>query len=135
MDKGFVNIPDKEFFGIDEVCSITGVKQYILRFWEKEFPKEVVSENLCTKKGIQNILYIKKLLFDEKMTMDEAVEHVRLNLQTDEDLNCSGWQIESVQEEEDDCYSEMFENLRFARKKLGDVVCFVEHLKDSHHWH
>ena len=31
-------IPDKLYFRIGEVTRLTGVKQYVLRFWESEFP-------------------------------------------------------------------------------------------------
>ena len=30
-------IPDKLYFKIGEVCKITGVEPYILRYWESEF--------------------------------------------------------------------------------------------------
>ena len=31
------HIPDKMFFRIGEVSEITGVKPYVLRYWESEF--------------------------------------------------------------------------------------------------
>ena len=32
-------IPDKDEFKIGEVCEIAGVKPFVLRYWETEFPE------------------------------------------------------------------------------------------------
>ena len=34
-----VEIPDKLFFSIGEVCKLVKVEPYVLRFWESEFPR------------------------------------------------------------------------------------------------
>ncbi|MBP7090208.1 MAG: MerR family transcriptional regulator, partial [Syntrophorhabdaceae bacterium] len=31
------NIPDRMFYRIKDVCSITGLKPHVLRYWEQEF--------------------------------------------------------------------------------------------------
>ena len=33
-----MDLPDKLFFKIGEVASISDVKQHVLRYWESEFP-------------------------------------------------------------------------------------------------
>lgn len=35
-----IEIPNKSAFKLNEVCSITGVKPYVLRFWESEFDED-----------------------------------------------------------------------------------------------
>ncbi|MFZ4713509.1 MAG: MerR family transcriptional regulator [Bacteriovoracaceae bacterium] len=73
-----VEIPNKSFFNLNEVCSITAIKPYVLRFWETEFPSllnPVNSESgqkLYTGKDIEAFLLIKKYLFDEKIPIAEA---------------------------------------------------------------
>lgn len=70
-------IPNKSNFKFQELTPITGVKPYVIRFWETEFddidPVDSDSgQKLYARKDVEAILKIKKLLFDEKMTIQEA---------------------------------------------------------------
>ena len=72
-----VEIPDKMYFKIGEVSQITGVKPYILRYWETEFPiinpsKRKNKHRLYRRKDVEDILLIKKLLYEEKYTIAGA---------------------------------------------------------------
>lgn len=60
-----------------EISSITGVKPYVLRFWETEFDeiKPIISEigeKLYSDSDIEAIDRIKKLLFEDKLSIPEA---------------------------------------------------------------
>lgn len=75
-------IPDKMFFKIGEVAKITGVKPYILRYWESEFPhlrptKGRSQHRLYRRKDVEDILRIKSLLYDEKFTIAGAKRMLR----------------------------------------------------------
>lgn len=77
-----VQIPDKMFFKIGEVAKITGVKPYILRYWESEFPhlrpaKGRSQHRLYRRKDVEDILRIKSLLYDEKFTIAGAKRMLR----------------------------------------------------------
>lgn len=70
-------IPNKSNFKFQELTPITGVKPYVIRFWETEFPEIAPvdsdsGQKLYARKDIEAIFKIKKLLFDEKMTIQEA---------------------------------------------------------------
>lgn len=70
-------IPDKLYFKIGEVSEITGVKSYVLRYWETEFniiePVKAKSKHrLYRKKDIESVLMIKKLLYEDKLTIAGA---------------------------------------------------------------
>lgn len=70
-------IPNKSNFKFQELTPITGVKPYVLRFWETEFPEisPVMGDSgqkLYARKDVETILRIKKLLFEEKLTIPEA---------------------------------------------------------------
>ncbi len=70
-------IPNKSTFKFQELTPITGVKPYVIRFWETEFPSisPVTSDSgqkLYARKDVEVILKIKKLLFEEKMSIPEA---------------------------------------------------------------
>ncbi len=70
-------IPNKSNFRFEELSVITGVKPYVIRFWETEFPEiaPVSSDGgskLYARKDVEAILKVKKLLFEDKMTIHEA---------------------------------------------------------------
>ena len=64
------------FYTISEVSEVTGIKPYVLRYWEKEFPKikpsREKSRRCYRSEDIQTILLIKKLLYEEGYTIAGA---------------------------------------------------------------
>ena len=67
----------KLYYSIGEVSEITGLKAYVLRYWETEFSNLSPSKNPAgnrayTEKDINTILEIKRLLYQEKFTIEGA---------------------------------------------------------------
>ena len=67
----------KLYYSISEVSKLTGLEQYILRYWETEFEKLKPGKNragnrIYTNKDIKLILQIKQLLREEKYTIEGA---------------------------------------------------------------
>ncbi|MCR4417961.1 MAG: MerR family transcriptional regulator [Ignavibacteria bacterium] len=89
----------KLYYSISEVSKITGLEQYVLRYWENEFEqlkpqKNRAGNRIYTNKDIQLILFLKKLLREEKYTIDGA-KKVLQNYNPNEELN-----LESLTKEE-----------------------------------
>ena len=68
---------DKLYYSISEVSQTTGIKPYVLRFWEKEFgllrPKKNKAGNRSyQQKDIDLINQIKHLLYEEGYTIEGA---------------------------------------------------------------
>jgi DNA-binding transcriptional MerR regulator len=68
---------DKRYFRIGEVSRIIGVEPYVLRYWESEFPqikpgRADSNQRTYQRKDLELILEIKRLLYDEKMTIEGA---------------------------------------------------------------
>ena len=83
-------IPDRPFFKSAEVCSIAGVKPYILRSWEAEF--HTLGQNakkdesrVYRREDIELVLRIKELVFDEGLTLGAA----RRKIESQADSNLS----------------------------------------------
>jgi DNA-binding transcriptional MerR regulator len=78
-----VQIPDdKRYFRIGEASRIIGVEPYVLRYWESEFPQvrpERADSNQRTyqREDLENLLTVKKLLYEEKMTIEGAKRRLR----------------------------------------------------------
>ena len=70
-------IPDKLYFRIGEVSQLAGIKPYVLRFWESEFPglgpkKSGTGHRLYRRKDVEMVFQIKRLLYDERYTIEGA---------------------------------------------------------------
>jgi DNA-binding transcriptional MerR regulator len=77
-----VEIPDKVFFRIGEVAKLTGVKAYVLRFWEAEFPtlkpqKSGSGQRRYRRSDVEQVLRIKELLWARKFTIAGARSELR----------------------------------------------------------
>ncbi len=75
-------IPEKLYYRINEVAEYTGLQQYILRYWESEFPmlrpeRDEKGERRYRKSDIELILQIKKLVYDEKYTLAGARQQLK----------------------------------------------------------
>lgn len=80
-------IPDRMGFKISEVAFLTGIKSYVLRYWESEFealkPKKANNNRrIYTQKDVTTILLIKKLLYKDKYSIEGAKKVLR-TLQTE----------------------------------------------------
>src|SRR5512134_3339200 len=69
--------PRKLYYKIGEVCEIVGVEAYVLRYWETEFPALRPPKNRSGQRtyrpgDIQQLLQIRKLLYDEGYTIAGA---------------------------------------------------------------
>lgn len=79
----------KLYYSISEVSKITDLEQYVLRYWETEFDSLKPAKNLSgnriyTNKDIKLILYIKKLLREEKYTIEGAKKLIKAYSQAEE---------------------------------------------------
>ena len=72
----------KLYYSIGEVSEITGLKQYVLRYWESEFSQLNPSKNSAgnrnyRKSDIDLINEIKDLLYNRRFTIKGAKQHLK----------------------------------------------------------
>jgi len=70
-------IPDKLYYRIGEVETLTGIPAYVLRYWESEFKllrpkKNVAGQRLYRKRDLGLVTRIKTLLYEERLTLEGA---------------------------------------------------------------
>ena len=98
-----VQVPeDKRYFRIGEASSIIGVEPYVLRYWESEFPqlkpqRADSKQRTYQKKDLETLLEIKRLLYQEKMTIEGAKR--RLRQKKDDKTSLSRQSLDSIREE------------------------------------
>jgi len=71
------SIPDKSFFRIGEVSRLLDVQPYVIRYWESEFKtirpiRTRSDQRLYRRKDVEELLTIRKLLYEEKFTINGA---------------------------------------------------------------
>ncbi len=67
----------QDSFKLNEVCKVAKVQPYMLRFWATEFPgleaeKSGTGQRLYNRDQVERILEIRRLLFDEGLTIAGA---------------------------------------------------------------
>ncbi len=72
---------DQEQFKLNEVCKLANVQPYMLRFWGTEFPqleasKSGTGQRLYSRDQVELILEIRRLLYDEGLTMAGARQKI-----------------------------------------------------------
>lgn len=78
-----MKIPEgKRYFRIGEVSRIIGVEPYVLRYWESEFPqirpvRADSKQRTYQKKDLELIQEIKRLLYEEKLTLEGARKRLK----------------------------------------------------------
>ena len=98
-----VQIPDdKRYFRIGEASRIIGVEPYVLRYWESEFSQirpERADSNQRTyqRQDLENLLSIKKLLYEERMTIEGAKR--RLKQENDKKTTVDSKLLEDIKSE------------------------------------
>jgi DNA-binding transcriptional MerR regulator len=121
-------IPDKLYFRIGEVARLAGIKPYVLRFWETEFPglgpkKSGTGHRLYRRKDVELVLEIKRLLYEKRFTIEGA----RKSMET-RGKGEAARPIKAVKKEkarQTDLFADqpsMFESVRDELKALAELL-------------
>lgn len=74
----------RRYYSISDVARMMNLKPHILRFWETEFPmlkprKNRAGNRAYTERDIKIVGLIRKLLYDEKFTIEGAKLQLKTN--------------------------------------------------------
>ncbi|HET9742949.1 MAG TPA: MerR family transcriptional regulator [Terriglobales bacterium] len=83
-----IAIPDKLYFRIGEVAKLCSLPAYVLRFWETEFPqlkpnKSSTNQRLYRRKDVENVVRVKRLLYEEGYTIPGARQMLKSEARQD----------------------------------------------------
>ena len=72
----------KAYYSIGEVCELTGLKPHVLRYWETQFralhpTKNRAGNRVYRPEEVELILLVKRLLYEEKYTIEGADRRIR----------------------------------------------------------
>ena len=116
-----MNTPPVQTFYFQELSELTGIKPYVIRFWETEFTEinpTILStgEKVYSPGDVEILLKIKKFLFEDKLTIHQA----KLSLKN----------LHHYEEQE------LTTNLLINKNKLilEEALVQIQNLKSRYHW-
>ncbi len=82
----------KLYYSISDVSQVTDVKQHVLRYWESEFPELKPTKNRAgnrtfKSRDVKIIFLIKRLLYQEKFTIEGAKNKLRELIQDESKID------------------------------------------------
>jgi len=113
-----VLIPDRLYFRIGEVARLCRLPAYVLRFWETEFPqlkpiKSSTGQRMYRRKDVENVLRIKRLLYEEGFTIAGARQQIREEAKSDKRQTPLPFPVTSAS------------NLKYIRQGLRDILTML----------
>jgi DNA-binding transcriptional MerR regulator len=110
----------KLYYSISEVCSMTGLKPHVLRYWETAFPMLKPSKNqsgnrVYKEEDIGLIKLISRLLYQERYTIDGA----RQKIEEMDDLD-------SQMEFELDTATVSAETMDFIKREISEIIAILD---------
>ena len=118
----------KLYYSISEVSEITGLKQYVLRYWETEFSqlkpgKNRAGNRIYRSHDVDTIIEIKSLLYDRKFTIKGAQQHLKYPSEKSSQL-IEKKKILNLSNSID------IQTLKDLKQGLDDLIKLVEQFKD-----
>ena len=115
----------KLYYSIGEVSKMTGIKQYVLRYWETEFQilnptKNRAGNRTYRMQDINTVKHIKSLLYEQKFTIKGAKQYLADQAKSD----ARQGKVVSLNSNVDKEY------LLKLKTQLEEAVALIEKLKD-----
>ena len=115
----------KLYYSIGEVSKMTGIKQYVLRYWETEFQilnptKNRAGNRTYRMQDINTVKHIKSLLYEQKFTIKGAKQYLADQAKSDSKQG----KVVSLNSNVDKEY------LLKLKTQLEEAVALIEKLKD-----
>ena len=124
----------KLYYSIGEVSEITGLKQYVLRYWESEFSHLRPSKNSAgnrnyRKSDIDLINEIKDLLYNRRFTIKGAKQYLKDKVKQNSDKIVDADQIKTIKEKVIKLTAADLKTLKRIKSGLEDLLKLVDDLK------
>ena len=118
----------KLYYSIGGVSEITGLKQYVLRYWETEFSqlkpgKNRAGNRIYRSHDVDTIMEIKSLLYDRKFTIKGAQQHLKYPSEKSSQL-IEKKKILKLSNSID------LQTLKDLKQGLDDLIKLIEQFKD-----
>ncbi len=126
METSKVQIPDRVYFKIGDVAHLIGVKPYVLRYWETEFPmisptKSKTGQRVYRRSDVETVAMIKHLLYIERFSIEGARKRIS-SLRKDGELKSfKGETVAAKRAGDDTGYQAQLKEARACAKELREL--------------
>jgi DNA-binding transcriptional MerR regulator len=105
-----IDEPEERLFRIGEVSRLTGIKAFVLRYWEQEIPtlqpvKTPTGHRLYRREDIETVHEIKRLLYEEGFTLAGARRHLAELTAENAPAEAAGQHTESASQPRDQAFA------------------------------
>ncbi|HLH41462.1 MAG TPA: MerR family transcriptional regulator [Bryobacteraceae bacterium] len=120
-------IPDKLYFRIGEVAQLAGIKPYVLRFWETEFSflgpkKSDTGHRLYRRKDVEIVLEIKRLLYEERFTIEGARKFLEARSKTHPNTVVKSAKSALKKRRQGELFENSAESIERIREELHEIL-------------
>ena len=146
-----LTLPKKSLFKIEEVAELTGVRAYVIRFWESEFSQinpvsSSSGQKLYEPQDVELIYYIKQLMFEKKLAIERAkLEVHKLFLQAEAEavgdlrVGADGDNIALASGSGSGSYQKILTDLEtqkliLAKAKIESILLSISSVKQNYQW-
>lgn len=135
-----LQLPEKHFFKIGEVCKLLKLQAHVLRYWEEQFEwldpeKTRTGQRVYSRKDVQLLFLIQQLLHTKRYTIEGAIKLLK-GLKTDWEEGIR--QLTRSEFEEDNSYDsyqvemanrEMFDDIQKLERQIAQLNKQLETLR------
>lgn len=120
-------IPDKLYFRIGEVAQLAGIKPYVLRFWETEFSflgpkKSDTGHRLYRRKDVEIVLEIKRLLYQERFTIEGARKFLEARSKTRPNTAAKSAKPAAKRRRQGELFESAAVGIELVREELHEIL-------------
>jgi len=131
----YPEIPNKRYFRIGEASELCGVKDSVLRYWEKEFsqirPKKLNGHRHYRLADIQTIRKIRDLLYTQGFTITGAKQYLEAIEAREEEKGAEDFSSQTVLEPQMADFSSISSSI--STKEIEQAIKELEKLKEFLH--
>ncbi len=131
----YPEIPNKRYFRIGEASELCGVKDSVLRYWEKEFsqirPKKLNGHRHYRLADIQTIRKIRDLLYTQGFTITGAKQYLEVTEAKDEETDSGDFSPKIAFEPSMADFSSISSSI--STKEIEQAIKELEKLKEFLH--
>ena len=125
------SIPKRLYYRIGDVCRIIGVEPHVLRYWETEFPslappKNKAGQRTYRPKDIEQLLAIRKLLYQEGFTIAGARRQLARGAHAEEAGKESPSAESRIQKKSPSAPAAPAQRLNQVREELENILTLLE---------
>ena len=134
MEIDLASLPDKKYFSMGEASNFLGVKDYILRYWEKEFKNYFTVKRISNRRMFQKSDLVIFLKIKELSEYSKRKEEIIVNLE-EQKITFGNNEIDfEIDQFKKKCLIEGLDDIALSLEKNPKITEFEKKLSSNRPW-